>query len=326
MRENKGKNIIALPREYVVIDTETTGLDYEYDHIIEISAVKCIDGKPVETFTSLIKPPKRTTYFPFRNNGDGEWISRYVDDHITDLTGITNEMLESAPEPTVVMPQLKAFVGESILIAHNAGFDINFIYDALKNSNDLILGNDYIDTLRIARKVFPQLEHHRLSDIASACSVNQLNAHRAEADCLVTAQCYEYMRSVILANNTEEDFQKLFTQKQVRYNNSLSSIIPTVDAIDDTNPIYGKVIVFTGALSSMGRKEAFQIVANLGAIPEDAITKKTNYLVIGNTDFIKSITDGKTSKMKKAENMQQKGSEICIVSENAFFDLISEFM
>lgn len=322
MREHKGKSIIALPREYVVIDTETTGLDFDYNDIIELSAVKCVDGKPVDSLTSLIKPPLRTTYYPLRDNGAGETVSFYVDEYITNLTGITNEMLETAPDSSVVLPQFKAFIGDSILLAHNASFDVNFIYDALEKNCGLVLDNDYIDTLRIARKVFPQLEHHRLSDIASACGIDQPEAHRSEVDCMTTAQCFECMRSNILAHQTEEDFQKLFARN---YRASLSNIAPTADFIDDTNPIYEKVIVFTGALSSMSRREAFQIVANLGAVPEDSITKKTNYLVIGHTDFIKSITDGKTSKMKKAESMQQKGSEISIISENSFFDLISDF-
>lgn len=324
MREFKGKSIIALPSDYVVIDTETTGLDYEFCNIIEIAALKYSGGKCIEKFTSLVKPPISETYFPLRNNGEGEWVVQYVDSFITDLTGITNEMLESAPLPRDVIPHLLNFVGDSILIGHNVNFDINFIYDAVKEECDANFTNNFIDTLRIARKLFPDLMHHRLSDIASICDVNQSLAHRAEADCIVTAQCYEQMRNLILKEKSEEEFQQLFDRKH-NYSHILSGISATVSNIDETNPLFGKVIVFTGALSSMDRKAAFQLVANLGGIPQDSITKKTNYLVIGNAEFAKSVKDGKTSKMKKAESYQQKGSEIAIVSENAFFDLISDF-
>lgn len=324
MREFKGKSHIALPSEYVVIDTETTGLDYEYCNIIELSAIKYSDGKAMGTFSTLVKPPLEKTYFPLRNNGEGEWCVRYVDSFITDLTGITNEMLETAPLPSEVLPAFLDFIGNSILIGHNVNFDVNFIYDAVERECSTHLSNDFIDTMRIARKLFPDLAHHRLSDIASVCNIDQPSAHRAEADCIVTAQCFERMKEIILATQTETEFQDLYKKKS-NYNASLSSISATVDSIDDTNPIYGKVVVFTGALSSMSRREAFQIVANLGGKPEDSITKKTNYLVIGNGEFAQSVKDGKTKKMQKAEAYQMKGAEISVISENAFFDLISDY-
>ncbi len=326
MRDHKGNSIIALPKDFIVIDTETTGLDFEFCNIIEVSAIKYVDNTPVDVFTTLVKPPLERTYFPSHNDGAGEWVSRYVDEFITDLTGITNEMLASAPEPAEVMPKLLNFLGNSVLIAHNAHFDINFLYDAIEKHCNKYLSNDFIDTLRIARKVFPDLNHHRLSDIAAACHIEQPEAHRSEADCLITGKCYEYMRNQILSERSEDDFKKLFKQKSTRYRESLLSISASTDSIDDTNPIYQKFVVFTGALSSMTRKEAFQLTLNLGATPEETITKKTNYLVIGNTDFAKSVTDGKTSKMKKAESYRQKGAEISIISENAFFDLIAEYM
>lgn len=324
MREFKGKSQIALPSEYIVIDTETTGLDYDYCNIIEISAIKFSEGKAIDTFSTLVKPPLTETYYPLRNNGEGEWSVRYVDSFITDLTGITNEMLEVAPLPSEVLPDFLRFIGNSILIGHNIHFDINFIYDAVEKECGAHLTNDFIDTLRIARKLFPDLAHHRLSDVATVCNVDQPNAHRAEADCIVTAQCFECMKEKILATQSETEFQDLFNKKS-NYNAMLSSISANVDSIDETNPIYGKVIVFTGALSSISRREAFQIVANLGGKPEDSITKKTNYLVIGNGEFAQSVKDGKTKKMQKAEAYQMKGAEISVISENAFFDLISDY-
>lgn len=323
MRENKGKSIIALPSEFIVIDTETTGLDYDYCNIIEVSAIKYADGQVTGKFSTLVKPPLETIYFPLRKDGAGEWVTRYVDEFITKLTGITNEMLETAPDPSAVFPELLNFLGSSTLIAHNANFDINFIYDAAEKYCNRALTNDYIDTVRIARKVFPDLEHHRLADIALACKVSQTAAHRAEDDCSVAAQCYLYMRSTILENSSEDDFRRLFAGKSYRYYKSLADVTATVDEIDDTNPIYGKRIVFTGTLSELSRKDAYQIVVNLGGVPEDTITKATNYLVIGNGEFVKSVKEGKTKKMLKAESYIQKGCDISVISENAFFDLIS---
>lgn len=309
MREHKGQSIISLPDEYVVIDTETTGLDYEFCEIIEVCALKICAGQVIDRFVSLIRPE-----------------CGYVDDFITELTGITNEMLETAPSGDAVFPEFLAFIGSSVLIGHNANFDINFLYDATEKYCGTYLYNDFIDTLRISRKVFPALKHHRLSDIAEACQVSQENAHRAEADCIVTTKCYDYMRSLILSQSTEDEFQRSFKLKTKRYNDSLANITATVDEIDTTNPIYEKNVVFTGTLSCMERKAAFQIVANLGGIPQDSITMKTNYLVIGSAEFVKNVKDGKTAKMKKAESYQKKGHEILILSESAFFDMIHDYM
>ena len=322
MREFKGNSIIALPTDYVIIDTETTGLDYDYCDLIEVCAIRFSNGVQSEIFTTLIQPRKYEVY----DDTVGAWVEEYVDNYITDLTGITNEMLASAPPPSSVMPELLSFIGDSVIIGHNVNFDINFIYDAAENNSGALLRNDFIDTLRIARKLFPDLKHHRLADIAVVCQVSQPQAHRAEADCLVTAQCYEYMRNTILADQTEDEFQNRFKRNYRWYSNALANVAATVDDIDDTNPLYEKTVVFTGALSTMERKDAFQIVANLGGIPKDSITKKTNYLVIGNSDFAKSVKDGKTTKMKQAEAYQQKGSDITIVSENAFFEMISEYI
>lgn len=320
MRENKGNSIIALPSDYIVIDTETTGLDYDYCDLIEISAIRYSGGLRHEVFSSLVQPP----LVHFYNMDTDAWEDEYVDSFITDLTGITNEMLAKAPLPEQIIPAFLDFIGDSVLVGHNVNFDINFLYDAAKECGRC-LTNDFIDTMRIARKVFPDLKHHRLKDIAAVFSIDDKGAHRAEADCLVTAQCYEQMRNCILLERSEEDFQKLFKRDHSKRKDTLANIIANVDAIDETNPIYGKIVVFTGALSSMERKEAFQIVANLGGTPKDSITKKTNYLVIGNTDFVQSVKNGKTNKMKLAEDYQQKGCDILILSENAFFDLISAF-
>lgn len=326
MREHKGKSLIALPSEYVVIDTETTGLDYECCSIIEISAIRYANGTLVDSFSTLVKPAPFFRIDP----ASGEWQPYYVDQFIADLTGITNEMLQTAPEPEAVLPLFQTFIGDSILIGHNVNFDINFLYDAMEIYCRCFLTNDFVDMLRLSRKVFPDLAHHRLSDIAEACGVPQPEAHRAKADCLVTAGCYESIRERILSTyHSQEEFAKLFNRKHKKNGNyaaSLAAVTANVDQIDDTNPIFGKEVVFTGALSSLTRKEAFQIVANLGANPVNSVTRKTNYLVIGNADFAKSVKEGKTSKMKKAESLIAKGEEIFVISENAFFDMISEYI
>ena len=91
---------------------------------------------------------------------------------------------------------------------------------------------------------------------------------------------------------------------------------------DVTHPLYGKVCVFTGVLEKMPRKNAMQIVADLGGINGDNVTKKTNFLILGNNDYCKSIKDGKSSKQKKAEKLKLSGQDIEIIPESVFYDLI----
>lgn len=315
MRDQKGSSIISLPEEYIVIDTETTGLDYDFCEIIEVSALKCSGGVVTDQFSSLIRPRVRYSYKPGETN-------KYIDDFIVNLTGITNEMLDNASTADVVIPQFLEFIGDAVLIGHNANFDVNFLYDASVENTELPLRNDFIDTLRIARKVFPEMAHHRLVDVAEACCVAQDNAHRALDDCYITFRCYEAMREKILQTQTEGEFQRAFKYgKKIRYMERLNNVTAT-EEIDETNPIFGKVVVFTGTLSSMPRHDAFQIVANCGGIPETNLTMKANFLVIGKGDFAKSVKDGKTNKMKKAESFREKGCEITVLSEDAFFDMI----
>ena len=145
---------------------------------------------------------------------------------------------------------------------------------------------------------------------------------------VVTASGYKAeMTNVLPEYQQDQDIIFSVRPEEFLLNRDLNAegITATVDEIDDTNPIYGKTVVFTGALSSMGRKEALQIVANLGGIPADSITAKTNYLVIGAADFVKSVKDGKTTKMKKAEALRLKGADIATISETAFFDLIADY-
>lgn len=334
-RAFKGKSIIEFPNTYVCIDVETTGLDYDSDEIIEVGAALVENGEIINTFSSFVKP-KRSHVLLTGTVLDQMGLKSFADltdelcdqffsmhlipDYITDLTGITNDLLLSAPNAEDILPKLKDFIGDNILIGHNIGFDVNFLYDSFQELG-INLTNDHVNTMRISKKLFPELEHHRLRDIVDHLKIQTDNFHRAESDALTTIKCFESMKSIILQTQSFNEFKKQFS-KFKKYKNSLS----TVDEFDESNPIFGKVIVFTGTLSHMSRKDAFQIVANLGGIPENAVTTKTNFLIVGNEEFVKSVKNGQTSKMRKASNYQQKGLDILTLSEYTFFDMIEPYV
>lgn len=307
-RENKGKSIISFPSDYVIIDIETTGLSPLWDKIIEVSALKCHDGTIISVFSSLIN------------------IHSPLDEFISALTGITDNMLRDAPELNTVLSEFISFIGNSVLVGHNVSFDINFLYDSILENKNEYLSNDYIDTMRISRKLHPDQSHHRLIDLCNTYKVDNTGAHRSLNDCIMTQKIYELMKEEILSNyDSFDSFASLFIRKRKhpQYHLTAKDISCTVDSIDTESPVYGKVFVFTGALEQMLRKDAMQIVVNLGGINGDNVTSKTNYLVLGNNDYCSSIKDGKSTKQKKAEKLKLSGQDIEIIPENVFYDMIN---
>lgn len=302
-REHKGKSVIKLLQDYTIIDIETTGLSPEYDEIIELAAIRVRNNTITETFSSLVQPTFE------------------IDEFITELTGITNEMLEDAPDISSALPKFIDFIADDILIGHNVNFDINFLYDNAKQHLDQHLSNDFIDTMRIFRKLHAELKHHRLKDLSALYKLDYSNAHRSLNDCKLTLSAYNSLLNEVHNRfSTEQEFIDLF--KQHKSKTKASDITATTTDIDEDNLIFGNTFVFTGVLERMSRKEAMQIVVNHGGINGDNVTKKTNYLVLGNNDYCKSIKDGKSTKHKKAEQLKPSGQDIEIISESVFYDMI----
>lgn len=300
VRENKGVSQLAFIDNYVVLDLETTGLDPFYDEIIEIAAIRISNGKRISEFTTLVKPDNK------------------IDEYITQLTGITNEMVKNAPKIEKVLPDLIDYLGDSVIVAHNANFDINFLYDNCMSCLNKPFTNNFVDTMRISRRLFKSIRH-RLIDLAKEFKISNIAAHRAMADCEVTQQVYEYMRKYCSDNSIDlNEFMRLSHGKSF----DLKDYKPESEAFDISHPIYGMSVCFTGTLEKFQRKDALQIVTNLGGIPSDSVTKTTNILVLGNNDYCTTIKDGKSSKQKKAEELILKGHDLIIISEKSFYDMI----
>ena len=324
-REQKGKSLIDFPKDYCVIDIETTGLDPKYDEIIEVSALKIRDNKVIEKYTSLVKPEQRIIVYGEEIDSfieEGRRV-KYIDDFIAELTGITNQMLHDAPSIDEVLTSFNKFIGNDILIGHNINFDINFLYDNCINNMKEPLINNFIDTLRLSRKVLPELKHHRLDDLIKYFHKETRNQHRALNDCSLTNEIYKELESLI-----KEKYGSLdaFKEQCKKYSSTKSlrakDIIAQTTEFNEEHPLFGKVCVFTGTLEKMQRKDAMQIVVNLGGICGDKVTSRTNFLILGNNDYCKTIKDGKSNKQKMAERLKIEGNDIEIISENVFYDYI----
>ena len=172
---SKGRLLYDLIDDYVALDIETTGLDPRGCDIIELAAIRIRGSQLIESFSQLVKP------------------SCGVSGFITRLTGISNDMLTDAPTICEALPHFIEFVGDDIILGHNVCFDIGFICDKAAKQNRFF-DNDYIDTMRISRRLFPEHRTHKLDDLISRFQLEARDEHRALGDTLLTARCYEYMK------------------------------------------------------------------------------------------------------------------------------------
>ena len=187
------KGSMRMLKSYVAFDVETTGLDPEQNEIIEIGALRVRQGKVQDRFMELIKPR--------------EQISKTI----TDLTGITNEMVCTCRAREQVIPDFLDFCGEDILIGHNVIFDYSFM-----KMSAISVGRDFeksgIDTLKIARKVHSSLESKSLERLCAYYRIENQSAHRAYHDALATAKLYQ-----TLAHYFEQEEPGLFQPEELYY-------------------------------------------------------------------------------------------------------------
>ena len=170
------KSYIPKLKDYTVFDLETTGFSKNCE-IIEIAAIKVRNDEIVDTFESFVKP---TIEIPY---------------HITKLTGITNVMVQDAPGIDVVLNDFLQFIENDVLIGHNIdNFDMPILLDKAINCYGLIIENNTVDTLTLARQCL-NLVHNRLSDICEYYNVSNNDAHRALSDVMATFECFKHMKN-----------------------------------------------------------------------------------------------------------------------------------
>jgi len=157
--------------DYVVLDFETTGLRAGADQIIQVGAVKYINHERVETMNQLVNP------------------NRPISARITSLTGITNHAVRNKPTINTVIYELIEFIDDLPIVAHNAAFDMGFLY-ALDQTVK-IPSYTVIDTLKLARKAINHTPNYKLTTLAQYLKLEH-HAHDALGDCLVTAKIYQY--------------------------------------------------------------------------------------------------------------------------------------
>ena len=165
------------PSDYVLFDLETTGISPKADEIIEISALKVRGGRVVEEFNTLVNPLRSIPY------------------GATKVNGITNQMVRGMQPFAKVLPKFLDFIGDDVLVGHNINcFDMNFMRRDAQRFLNMELTNPSIDTLPMAKLLFPEMKHRKLVDLAAHYGIETAGAHRALNDCYMNQQVYERMK------------------------------------------------------------------------------------------------------------------------------------
>lgn len=177
---------------YISIDLETTGLNPKQDRIIEIGALKVVDGKTVDTFSALVNP------------------GCSLEERIVELTGIRDEELTDAPYIEEIFPKLEEFLEDFPLLGHSILFDYSFLKKAAVNQKRTF-EKQGVDTLKIARKYLADLEHRNLDYLCGYYKIPH-RAHRALQDAEATHILYEKM-----AEEFDMDEDVLFQPSPLSY-------------------------------------------------------------------------------------------------------------
>ncbi len=164
----------------IVLDTETTGLDYTKEKMVEFAAVRLENGKIKDKFQTLINP------------------EQHIRKSSMAIHGITQEMVADAPTEAEAMPKILEFIGDYPIVAHNAIFDYTFINEAsIRTTGNEIL-NPRIDTQQMFKEVYPDLDSHGLEALTTRFKVELNNHHRAMADTMGLALSYPKLKKLYL--------------------------------------------------------------------------------------------------------------------------------
>lgn len=174
-----------LSQTFIVFDLETTGFSNKNDKITEIGAVKVENFKIVDRFSQLINPEKDISY------------------KVQELTGITNDLIKNKPIIEEILPKFIEFIGDSVLVAHNADFDMGFMQQKCREQN-IEFKNTSVDTLTLARTLLPHMKRFRLNLIAKELGIPLLNHHRAVDDAEATAHIFIKFLEMIKKKGAEK--------------------------------------------------------------------------------------------------------------------------
>lgn len=254
---------------YVVFDYETTGLSAMQNVIIECGAVKIRDGEIIDRFSEFSNPHHK------------------LSPTIIELTGITDDMVENAQEVSELTLKFKEWVGDAILVAHNAAFDMAFYNAALQKMGLPKAINPVIDTIELARFLYPDFKRYGLSSLAKKLGITLTQHHRAVYDAEATAGILQVM------------LRELKNRKITKFN-ELNEKVSKEDAFKNARPMHCTILV----QNEMGLKNLFKLVTlsstayfhRVPRIPRSVLEEHREGLLIGSGCSKGEVFNGITSK------------------------------
>lgn len=254
---------------FVVFDVETTGLSAVYDTIIELAAVKVKNGEIIDRFESFANP-----HHPLSAT-------------IINLTGITDDLLVNAPEVEAVLKRFHTWVGDAVLVAHNASFDIGFLNVGYKNIGLPKVSNPVIDTLELGRFLYPEMKNHRLNTLAKKLNVELTQHHRAIYD----AEATGYILIKMLKDANE---------KGIEFHDQLNDNMGQGNAYQRARPFHCILL----AQNDIGLKNLFKLVSishinyfyRVPRIPRSILQKYREGLIIGSACDKGEVFEGMMQK------------------------------
>ena len=241
--------------EFVVFDIETTGLNSHTNKIIEIGAVKIKAGRIIDRYSQLINPGISIPY------------------HITEITSITNEQVANQPKIDEVIGKFVEFIGDAVLVAHNAPFDMGFIKRDIKEYLNIDLESSVIDTLQMARDLFPDFKKYGLGDLNKALGLALEKHHRAVDDSQATANMFIIFLEKYKEKGVEylKDINKGFEVNVKKQ--SLKNIMVQVKTQEGLKNMYK--LVSEGHIKYFGNKKA--------RIPKSVLKENREGLIVGSS-------------------------------------------
>ncbi len=208
---------------FVALDIETTGFDFEKNEIIEIGAVRFKDGKEEKEFSQFIKPKKKVPKF------------------IKKLTNITDEQLNSGVRLSEALKKMLEFIQGDVVVCHNTSFDIGFLNTKLESNNLERIANETLDTLDLSRIYLPFILNHKLGTVAEYFDIDLTKAHRAIHDAKATGSILVSIIKFIDRNISLKLNHRLFkVSKLDKYNTGLTSFLEKIVSYQKKSAILSK--------------------------------------------------------------------------------------
>ena len=288
--------------DFVALDVETANMDLW--SICQVGLAYFKENQLVDTWCSLVNPECS------------------FDGFNTQIHGITPQMVKNS----IKLPQLHELMVNKLsnqVVIHHTHFDKSAFYRLGSRLQQTELPCTWLDSSRVARRTWEEIRNngYGLSNIARLLEIKQDKTHDALDDAKIAG--YILLKAINHSNKSLDQWVENSKKDFALWGTSAKEFIALANTDPNPDgPLFGEVLVFTGALS-ITRLEAAKIAFQLGCNIDDGVTKHTTLLVVGDQDSRRLAGYEKSSKHRKAEDLISKGQSIRIIGENDFFSMIN---